>query len=184
MRLRWLLIAALTCCRTETVEPVKPEAEPALAQPLPQPAPADDVAVATRWLETLRDRDLTELAALTRYPFELHEQDGSCAAQTAPSSEALPSAVACLTRDLGLMGLLRSPDTATVEPLADVHLPAWAKKWHVTTAPSRIVTAALRRNDTRVELDLSIVDGACGGSGRAAWRPPGRSRWRPSGSTR
>ena len=107
---------------------MKPEAEPALAQPLPEPTPAEDVAVATRWLETLRDGDLKELATLTRYPFQLHEHDGSCADRTAPNPEVLPSAVACLTKDLGVMGLLRNPDTVTVEPLADVHLPCMGKK--------------------------------------------------------
>ena len=43
----------------------------------------------------------------------------------------------------------------------------------MTTTPSRIVTAALRRNDTRVELDLSIVDGGV----RGVWKSGMEASW-------
>jgi hypothetical protein len=173
MRCSWLLIATLACARRETAESVKLDPEIAATQPLQVPTPVDDVGVATRWLEALRDGGHRDLAALTRYPFELHEDGGGCADQTAPNAEALHTAIACLANDASLIELLRSPESSTVEPLADVHLPAWAKKWHVTTTPSRIVTAEFSRNDSRAEFDLSIVDGGV----RGVWKSGVDGSW-------
>lgn len=172
MRAGWFFIATLTCCRGETANAVKGQPEIAAAQPVQELTPLDDVAVATRWLEALLDADQKEMARLTRYPFEFHDQNGSCTDQTAPNPEALPTAVACLSNDEALIALLRNPDSVSVDPIASGDLPARAKKWHMTP-PSGIVTASLRRNDSRAELELSMVDGGV----RGVWRSGVGAPW-------
>lgn len=167
----WLLLLALGCARRDSADgntvPIRPEAEIAAAQPPTTPSPIDDVAIATRWLDALREGNQGELTAYVRFPFEIHDDGGFCKNQTASAAEQLPAVLACLSNDRDLIDVLRRHDSAAVEPLADVHLPAWAKKWHVTTTPNqRIVTGFFDRQDARVHLDLWVIDGGV----RGVWR--------------
>jgi hypothetical protein len=168
---RWLLLVALACTRRDTADghavPVQSEAQVAAAQPARMPSSTEDVAVATRWLDALRDGDQRELAARTRFPFEIHDEGGSCKDQTAPSAQEMAAVVACLSSDAALMDLLRRHDSAAVEPLADIHFAAWRQKWHLTPTPNqRIVTGLFNREEARAHFDLWIADGGV----RGVWK--------------
>jgi hypothetical protein len=170
-RSKWLLLLALACTRRDTADgnavSLQPEADVPAAQPARPPNPADDVAIATQWLDALRDGKQRELVAFTRYPFEVHDDGGSCKDQTAAGPEQLATVLACLSNDPALIDVLRKHDSAAVEPLAPVHFAGWAQKWRVTTMPNqRIVTAYFDRNDTRAHFDLWVMDGGV----RSVWK--------------
>jgi hypothetical protein len=165
-----VLLSVTACARTDgdDTKPVRPTAEVVAARP-DVPAPQlTPVAVATRWLDALRDEDQNALASYTRYPFELHDDADKCTAQaTASSSEQLGGVLNCFWADPGLMDVLRKHDTSAVEPLLGVHLAEWAQRWHVTPPPMmQIITGYFGRQDARVSVDLLIDDGGV----RAAWK--------------
>lgn len=167
-RSTYLLVLALACARRDTTDghavPIQPEAKVAAAQPAQTPSPANDVATAAQWLDALRDGDQKELAANTRYPFEIHDEAGNCKDQTAAGPEQLAAVLACLSNDPALIDVLRRHDSAAVEPLADIHLAAWAQKWRVTATPNqRIVTGFFDRNDARAQFDLWVMAGGVRG---------------------
>lgn len=164
-----LVLVAIACDRRETTDghAASASAEPAAAQPATEAAPADDVAMATRWLEALRNGDQTELAALARYPFEIHDKGGKCKDQIASGPEQLPTVLSCLLTDAALLDVIRNHDSAAVEPLADVHLAAWRHDWNVNPTPSRkIITGYFDRKDARAKLDLWVIDRGV----RAVWK--------------
>jgi hypothetical protein len=172
---RWnwlLLLAGLSCTRRDVAEgqerPVQPQAEVSAAQPVQPRQPTGDVAVATRWVEALREGDPVELQASTHYPFEIHDSSGGCPArQTTARPEDLAFVLTCLSTDDKLIDLLRTHDSGAVEPLAAIHLAAWQQRWHVSANPDmRIVTAFFNRNDARVNLDMWVVDGGV----RGVWK--------------
>lgn len=112
MKLRlWFFLATLACRRetadrSSTSVEAQPPAELVSAQPAKARSPTDDVAIATRWLEALRDGDKSELDASTRYPFELHDASGNCTEQTAARPEQLSPVLACLSNNAVLIDVL------------------------------------------------------------------------------
>lgn len=173
MKLRLCFLVAMLACRRETadrsptsVEP-QPQAEVTSAPPAKGPSSSDDVAIATRWVEALRDADQPGLSASTVYPFELHDASSTCKEQTASSPEQLSTVLACLSNDPVLIDVLRKHDSAAIEPLPSARLGSWARKWHVSAVPGmRIVTAFFDRRDARAQLDLWVVDGGV----RGVWK--------------
>ena len=173
-----LLVMMLSCSRRDAAEgpapSVQPQAEVAAARvappkPAPPPAPpSGDVGIATRWVDALREGNAGDLQAYARYPFELHDDGGSCPPrQTTSRPEDLTFVLSCLTTDNAVIDLLRRHDSGAVEPLPDHQLAAWQKKWHVSSNPDmHVVTAFYNRNDARTSLDLWIADGGV----RGVWR--------------
>jgi hypothetical protein len=163
------LLVALACARRDGADgnAGRIQAEVVSAQPVKTPNPAAAVAIATRWLAALRDGDPRELEAHTRYPFEIHDEGGNCRDQTAANPERLSDVLACLSKDAALIDLLRTHDSAAVEPLADTHLADWAKKWRVTTmAHQQIVVGFFHRDDARAHFDLWVSEGGV----RGVWK--------------
>jgi hypothetical protein len=184
----WVLLSILACARHDGAEassgqgqtavgPSEPVGTPpAATAAAPGPtAPVDDVTVATRWLEALRDRDQQGLIALSRYPFELHDVMGECQGQKLAASVAeLPDTLQCLLKDDILVDVLKTNDSAAVEPFPDIHFARWAKKWGVAPDQSRrLVTASFNRLDARFEFYLWVVDGGV----RGVWKSGVNGAW-------
>jgi hypothetical protein len=134
MRWGWLSLV-LACAKHEAAgsTSIQPQAESASTAPAKPPVPSDPVAVGTRWLEALRDGDQALLASFTLFPFELHDDAGSCEPhQKASSPEQLELVLRCLATDKTLLDVLRTHDSAAVEPLPNARLAAWTEKWHVS----------------------------------------------------
>jgi hypothetical protein len=169
MRWCWLLLA-LACAKHEAggSTSIQPQAESALTAPAEPPAPSDPIAVGTRWLDALRDADQQLLASSTLYPFELHDDGGTCEPrQMASSPDQLEPVLRCLVTDKTLLDVLRTHDSAAVEPLPGARLAAWAEKWHVSPAPGlQIVIGFFNREDARFNFDLSVE----GQGVRAVWK--------------
>ena len=167
---RWLLLLAVACAERDEKNAATVQPHPEVAAPRPEtsPAPSDPVAIATRWLHALRDADQALLAAHTLYPFDLHDQNGSCKPhQTASNPEELRTVLSCLSTDDVLIDVLRTHDSGAVEPLPSVHLAAWAEKWHVAPSPTlQIVSGFFNRQNARFNFDL-WVDGQ---GVRAVWK--------------
>lgn len=94
---------------------------------------AAPIAIATRWLDALRHRDLAQLTRLARYPFEVRDtgRDARCKTQTAHGPDAIESALNCL---LGSDPLHRALiDSPSSRMLGDGALPQslaeWARPW-------------------------------------------------------
>jgi hypothetical protein len=169
MRWCWLLLA-LACAKREAggSPSIQHQAESTSTAPEKLPAPSDPIAVGTRWLDALRDADQQLLASSTLYPFELHDEGGTCEPhQQASSREQLELVLRCLVTDKTLLDVLRTHDSAAVEPLPNAQLAAWAEKWRVSPAPGlQIVTGFFNRQDARFNLDLSVE----GQGVRAVWK--------------
>lgn len=169
------MLGVIACDRRETDRP-SPEPSSsassaprvAAAQPVRDPETyLDDVEIATRWLVALRDGSASELAENTQYPIEIHDDAGACKDQTASGPEQLQRVLSCLRTNANLMGLMLSNDSAAVEPLADVHMPAWFQRWRVAQAPNmKIVTGHYNRSDAQATLDLWVADGGV----RGVWK--------------
>jgi hypothetical protein len=85
-----LLVAACTKGNDKKTPAVPPRAESASAQPGKPSPPGAPVAIATRWLDAVRDADLETLSSSTLVPFELNDENGRCGPhQMASSSEQL-----------------------------------------------------------------------------------------------
>jgi hypothetical protein len=169
MRWGWLLLA-LACAKHEAggSTSIQPHPESASTPPEKPPLPIDPIAVGTRWLDALRDADQQLLASSTLYPFELHDDGGTCEPhQKALSPEQLELVLRCLVTDDTLRDVLRTHDSAAVELLPNARLATWAEKWHVTPGPGlQIISGFFNRQDARFNLDLSVE----GHGVRAVWK--------------
>jgi hypothetical protein len=98
----------------------------------------------------------------------LHDEGGTCEPhQKASSPEQLAVVLRCLVTDKTLLDVLRTHDSAAVEPLPIERLAAWAEKWHVSPSPGlQIVTGFFDRQDARFNFDLSVE----GQGVRAVWK--------------
>lgn len=171
----------LSCARRDAAEgsapSVQPQAEVAATRPAPpEPAPtpparpSGDAGIAAGWVDALRDGSADDLRAYARYPFELHDDGGSCPPrQTTSRPEDLTFVLSCLSTDAAFIDLLRTHDSGAIEPLPDHQLVAWQKKQHVSAnADMHVVTAFYNRSDARASLDLWIADGGVRGVWRSA----------------
>lgn len=154
-----LLLVAVACKTREGGDGTPPQiqAEVAIAQAERSKVSLEPVAVATVWLEALRDGADGILQSHTRFPFELHDETGRCAGQTAAGAEQLSSLLACLRSDAALMDILRTHETAAIEPIPLARLEAWANRWHVQPTPGlQIISGYFARQDARYTLDVQV----------------------------
>jgi hypothetical protein len=88
------------------------------------------VKLARTWLEGLKKRDLSTIASVTSYPFEVRDsgREAVCGNRTAADREALESAVRCLFDNHELIQALDRPPF--VEAAGEgASMPNWAERW-------------------------------------------------------
>jgi len=87
--------------------------------------------IAQRWLDALRSRDLSALARLTSYPFEVRDtgREAACGKRSAAKPQALESAVKCLLRNEELHKALASQPPFVEATGPDYSIPDWAERW-------------------------------------------------------
>jgi hypothetical protein len=76
-----------------------------------------EVALATRWLQALRQRDLPALERMTHYPFDVRQTAPTpiCESRTAPRASDLRRAIECLLADEAFSRALSQSAKAAVE---------------------------------------------------------------------
>jgi hypothetical protein len=106
----------------------------------PDPPEIDDVAapneirLATKWLDALRNRDIEALTKVTHFPFRMHDTSsaGECEGKSAAAAPNLPAAISCLTTSKLLEQDLQI-NPARPEPLTRAiskrNIPSWARRW-------------------------------------------------------
>ncbi len=145
-----LLAFAIGCRGTGAAPPIPSEVHP-VATRISQPAVKDGSATggatagdasatkgpgtikaATAWIDALRRGDVTALASLSRYPFELRDtgKEGHCPKrQEVAEPQKMPAAVRCLVTDDVLGAALQDNPEPVVDELPAANLPAWAVPW-------------------------------------------------------
>jgi hypothetical protein len=129
------------------------------------------VGVARRWLDGLRDRDMSALAQVTSYPFEVRDagREAACGRRSAGKPKALESAVRCLLSNDALHRALSSKPPFVENTGPSYSIPNWAERWWQERQHSGLTKISGGASDPRgFSFDLLLLiapDGV-----RAVWQ--------------
>lgn len=107
-------------------------------QPVGMPM-SPSMAVAERWMQSLRDQNESALAQSTKYPFEWRStaEQGCSAKQPATTVEEFSSVIGCVLGTAPLTRVLVEHDRAGIVELPIGRLQPWAQVWRQDVPPRR-----------------------------------------------
>jgi hypothetical protein len=129
-----------------------------------------EVNIAKRWLQALKQRDLSALTAASSYPFEIRDagRGAACGRKTASNGAALKSATQCLFANEELHRSLATNGPFAESPGDGYEIPDWAAPWFHPSRHSDLKKVSAGAGDLgSVSFDIVVL---VDGSGvRALW---------------
>jgi hypothetical protein len=129
--------------------------------------------LASAWLEALRRRDASGLAAVTQYPFDLRDtgtagRAGSREAHSSATSERdMPAAVQSLITDDVLDRAMQAETYGRIEELEGGQVSGWAARWEGSIpADVQAFTAFFRSNEAAFSFIFLVGDAGV----RSVWK--------------
>jgi hypothetical protein len=133
-----------------------------------------EVALASRWLEALRQNDLPALTRMTRYPFDVRQSGNApgCEGRRAPRAADLHAAVECLLADTAFRRALSQSAKAPVEAgPTRAYVPEFFEGWGHTERAELWPTLLHLETSDDLAIDLLLLvakDGV-----QTAWKRTG-----------
>jgi hypothetical protein len=128
------------------------------------------IKAATAWIDALRRGDVSALASLSRYPFELRDtgKEGHCPKRRAVTGpQDMQAAVHCLVADDVLGLALKDNPEPVVDELPPAKLPAWAAPWRAEVSEGvHAVAVPIDAAASTFDIVLLVADDGV----RAFWK--------------